>query len=148
MEWNGIDQRSNSCACVREAVAPRITVIIEAYGGAISMHSKHIGADLKTDDPEAITRGDFATRDRLADDLAAKLAEKEAEYAELFAHPTVPLLVMWTRSSGRPTPGPASSRDSPCWKTRTSVARVGSTATSHSDPDTPLGTPGPASGLT
>ena len=77
---------------------PRITVITrKAYGGAYDvMNSKHIGADLNFAWPtaeiavmgakgaaEIIFRKEIAA----ADDPSAKLAEKEAEYAELFAHP-------------------------------------------------------------
>jgi len=77
---------------------PRITVITrKAYGGAYDvMNSKHIGADLNFAWPtaeiavmgakgaaEIIFRKEIAA----ADDPAAKLAEKEAEYAALFAHP-------------------------------------------------------------
>ncbi len=81
-----------------EATVPRMQVITrKAYGGAYDvMNSRHIGADLVLAWPtaeiavmgakgaaEIIFRREIAA----ADDPAAKLAEKEAEYAELFANP-------------------------------------------------------------
>ena len=81
-----------------EATVPRITVITrKAYGGAYDvMNSKHIGADLNYAWPtaeiavmgakgaaEIIFRKDI----KEAKDPQAKWLEKEAEYAELFAHP-------------------------------------------------------------
>ena len=81
-----------------EATVPRITVITrKAYGGAYDvMNSKHIGADLNYAWPtaeiavmgakgaaEIIFRKDI----KEAKDPQAKWQEKEAEYAELFAHP-------------------------------------------------------------
>ena len=98
-EWNGIiTNGAKLLYAFSEATVPRITVITrKAYGGAYDvMNSKHIGADLNFAWPtaeiavmgakgaaEIIFRKEIAA----ADDPAAKLAEKEAEYAELFAHP-------------------------------------------------------------
>ena len=98
-EWNGIiTNGAKLLYAFSEATVPRITVITrKAYGGAYDvMNSKHIGADLNFAWPtaeiavmgakgaaEIIFRKQIAA----ADDPAAKLAEKEAEYAELFAHP-------------------------------------------------------------
>ena len=98
-EWNGIiTNGAKLLYAFSEATVPRITVITrKAYGGAYDvMNSKHIGADLNFAWPtaeiavmgakgaaEIIFRKEIAS----ADDPAAKLAEKEAEYAELFAHP-------------------------------------------------------------
>ena len=81
-----------------EATVPRITVITrKAYGGAYDvMNSKHIGADMNYAWPtaeiavmgakgaaEIIFRKEIAE----ADDSEAKLIEKEAAYAEMFANP-------------------------------------------------------------
>ncbi len=81
-----------------EATVPRISVITrKAYGGAYDvMNSKHIGADFNFAWPtaeiavmgakgasEIIFKKEIAN----ADDKEAKLQEKEAEYAELFANP-------------------------------------------------------------
>ncbi len=98
-EWNGIiTNGAKLLYAFSEATVPRITVITrKAYGGAYDvMNSKHIGADLNFAWPtaeiavmgakgaaEIIFRKEIAA----ADDPAAKLAEKEAEYADLFAHP-------------------------------------------------------------
>lgn len=98
-EWNGIiSNGAKLLYAFSEATVPRITVITrKAYGGAYDvMNSTHIGADLVYAWPtaeiavmgakgaaEIIFRKEIAT----ADDPAAKLAEKEAEYAEMFAHP-------------------------------------------------------------
>ena len=98
-EWNGIiTNGAKLLYAFSEATVPRITVITrKAYGGAYDvMNSRHIGADLVLAWPtaeiavmgakgaaEIIFRKEIAA----ADDPAAKLAEKEAEYAELFAHP-------------------------------------------------------------
>jgi propionyl-CoA carboxylase beta chain len=98
-EWNGIiTNGAKLLYAFSEATVPRITVITrKAYGGAYDvMNSKHIGADLNFAWPtaeiavmgakgaaEIIFRKEIAA----ADDPLAKLAEKEAEYAELFAHP-------------------------------------------------------------
>jgi propionyl-CoA carboxylase beta chain len=98
-EWNGIiTNGAKLLYAFSEATVPRITVITrKAYGGAYDvMNSRHIGADLVLAWPtaeiavmgakgaaEIIFRKEIAA----AADPAAKLAEKEAEYAELFAHP-------------------------------------------------------------
>lgn len=98
-EWNGIiTHGAKLLYAFSEATVPRITVITrKAYGGAYDvMNSRHIGADLVYAWPSAeiavmgakgaaeiIFRKEIAA----AEDSAAKHAEKEAEYAELFAHP-------------------------------------------------------------
>jgi len=98
-EWNGIiTNGAKLLYAFSEATVPRITVITrKAYGGAYDvMNSKHIGADLNFAWPtseiavmgakgaaEIIFRKEIAG----SDDPAVKLAEKEAEYAALFAHP-------------------------------------------------------------
>ena len=81
-----------------EATVPRITIIVrKAYGGAFDvMNSKSIGADLNFAWPtaeiavmgakgaaEIIFKREIAA----AEDPKAKLLEKEAEYAEMFANP-------------------------------------------------------------
>ncbi|QTN37980.1 acyl-CoA carboxylase subunit beta [Cryomorphaceae bacterium] len=98
-EWNGIiTHGAKLLYAFSEATVPRVTVITrKAYGGAYDvMNSKHIGADMNFAWPSAeiavmgakgaaeiIFRKEIAS----ADDPSAKHAEKEAEYAELFAHP-------------------------------------------------------------
>ncbi|MEO0733052.1 MAG: acyl-CoA carboxylase subunit beta, partial [Bacteroidota bacterium] len=98
-EWNAIiTNGAKLLYALSEATVPRITVITrKAYGGAYDvMNSKHIGADLNYAWPSAeiavmgakgaseiIFRREIAA----ADDPAAKLAEKEAEYADKFANP-------------------------------------------------------------
>ena len=98
-EWNGIiNNGAKLLYAFSEATVPRITVITrKAYGGAYDvMNSKHIGADLNYAWPtaeiavmgakgaaEIIFRKDI----KEAKDPQAKWQEKEAEYAELFAHP-------------------------------------------------------------
>lgn len=98
-EWNGIiSHGAKLLYAFSEATVPRVTVITrKAYGGAYDvMNSKHIGADMNFAWPtaeiavmgakgaaEIIFRKEIAA----AEDPAAKHAEKEAEYAELFAHP-------------------------------------------------------------
>lgn len=98
-EWNGIiSNGAKLLFAFSEATVPRITVITrKAYGGAYDvMNSKHIGADLNFAWPtaeiavmgakgaaEIIFRKEIAE----AEDSMAKLAEKEQEYAEMFAHP-------------------------------------------------------------
>lgn len=98
-EWNGIiNNGAKLLYAFCEATVPRITVITrKAYGGAYDvMNSKHIGADMNYAWPSAEiavmgAKGAaeiiFRKEIKSADDPAAKLAEKEAEYAELFAHP-------------------------------------------------------------
>jgi propionyl-CoA carboxylase beta chain len=98
-EWNGIiNNGAKLLYAFSEATVPRITVITrKAYGGAYDvMNSKHIGADLNYAWPtaeiavmgakgaaEIIFRKDI----KEAKDPQAKWQEKEAEYADLFAHP-------------------------------------------------------------
>ena len=98
-EWSGIiTNGAKLLYALSEATVPKVTVITrKAYGGAYDvMNSKHIGADLNYAWPtaeiavmgakgasEIIFRKEIAS----ADDPAAKLAEKEAEYAEKFANP-------------------------------------------------------------
>jgi propionyl-CoA carboxylase beta chain len=98
-EWNGIiTNGAKLLFAFSEATVPRVTVITrKAYGGAYDvMNSCHIGADLVYAWPtaeiavmgakgaaEIIFRRDIES----APDPAARLAEKEAEYATLFAHP-------------------------------------------------------------
>ena len=98
-EWNGIiNNGAKLLYAFCEATVPRVTVITrKAYGGAYDvMNSKHIGADMNYAWPtaeiavmgakgaaEIIFKKEIAS----ADDPAAKLAEKEQEYADLFANP-------------------------------------------------------------
>ena len=98
-EWNGIiTNGAKLLYALSEATVPKVTVITrKAYGGAYDvMNSKHIGADMNYAWPgaeiavmgakgasEIIFRKEIAA----AEDAAAKLAEKEAEYAEKFANP-------------------------------------------------------------
>ena len=98
-EWNGIIVNGAKLLyAFSEATVPRITVITrKAYGGAYDvMNSKHIGADMNFAWPNAeiavmgakgaaeiIFKRDISA----AADQDAKLKEKEAEYAELFANP-------------------------------------------------------------
>jgi propionyl-CoA carboxylase beta chain len=98
-EWNGIiTNGAKLLYALSEATVPKVTVITrKAYGGAYDvMNSKHIGADMNYAWPgaeiavmgakgasEIIFRKEIAA----AKDSDAKLAEKEAEYAEKFANP-------------------------------------------------------------
>ncbi|NNC69241.1 MAG: acyl-CoA carboxylase subunit beta [Flavobacteriaceae bacterium] len=98
-EWNAIiTNGAKLLYAFSEATVPRISVITrKAYGGAYDvMNSKHIGADMNFAWPNAeiavmgakgaseiIFRKEIAE----AEDHEAKLAEKEAEYAEKFANP-------------------------------------------------------------
>ncbi|SEP95049.1 acyl-CoA carboxylase subunit beta [Neolewinella agarilytica] len=98
-EWSGIiTNGAKLLYALSEATVPRITVITrKAYGGAYDvMNSKHIGADLNYAWPgaEIAVMGAkgaseiiFRREIKSADDPAAKLAEKEAEYADKFANP-------------------------------------------------------------
>jgi len=98
-EWNGIiNNGAKLLYAFCEATVPRITVITrKAYGGAYDvMNSKHIGADMNYAWPtsEIAVMGAkgaaeiiFRKEIKAADDPAAKLAEKEAEYAAKFANP-------------------------------------------------------------
>ena len=98
-EWNGIiTNGAKLLYAFSEATVPRITVSTrKAYGGAYCvMNSKQIGADMNFAWPtaeiavmgakgaaEIIFRKDI----KAAEDKAAKLAEKEAEYSDAFANP-------------------------------------------------------------
>lgn len=98
-EWNGIISRGAKLLyAFCEATVPRVTVITrKAYGGAYDvMNSKHIGADMNFAWPSAEiavmgAKGAaeiiFRKEIKEAADPAAKVAEKEAEYAEMFANP-------------------------------------------------------------
>ena len=98
-EWNGIiTNGAKLLYAFSEATVPRITVITrKAYGGAYDvMNSKHIGADMNYAWPTAEiavmgAKGAaeiiFRKEIKEASDPEKVLAEKEAEYAEEFAHP-------------------------------------------------------------
>jgi propionyl-CoA carboxylase beta chain len=98
-EWHGIiTNGAKLLYAFSEATVPRVTVITrKAYGGAYDvMNSKHIGADMNFAWPgaEIAVMGAkgaseiiFRKEIMAADDPTAKLAEKEAEYAEKFANP-------------------------------------------------------------
>ena len=98
-EWQGIIiNGAKLLYALSEATVPKITVITrKAYGGAYAvMNSKHIGADLNFAWPGAeiavmgakgATEIIFKKEISEADDHAAKLLEKEAEYVEKFANP-------------------------------------------------------------
>jgi len=98
-EWNGvINHGAKLLYAFSEATVPRVTVITrKAYGGAYDvMNSKHIGADMNYAWPTAEiavmgAKGAaeiiFKNEIKSAKDPAAKLKEKEAEYAEKFANP-------------------------------------------------------------
>lgn len=98
-EWNAIiTNGAKLLYAFSEATVPRITVITrKAYGGAYDvMNSKHIGADMNYAWPSAEiavmgAKGAaeiiFRKEIKAADDPAAKLKEKEEEYADIFANP-------------------------------------------------------------
>ncbi len=98
-EWSGIiTNGAKLLYALSEATVPRITVITrKAYGGAYDvMNSKHIGADFNFAWPTAeiavmgakgASEIIFRREIQAADDPAAKLAEKEADYADKFANP-------------------------------------------------------------
>lgn len=98
-EWHGIiNNGAKLLYAFCEATVPRITVITrKAYGGAYDvMNSKHIGADMNYAWPSAEIAvmgakgaAEIIFRNEImeAEDPTAKLAEKEAEYAALFANP-------------------------------------------------------------
>ncbi|MEZ5038290.1 MAG: acyl-CoA carboxylase subunit beta [Saprospiraceae bacterium] len=98
-EWNGIIANGAKLLyAFSEATVPRVTLITrKAYGGAYDvMNSKHIGADLNFAWPSAeiavmgakgASEIIFKKEISEASDPDAKLAEKEAEYKEKFAHP-------------------------------------------------------------
>ncbi len=98
-EWNGIIVHGAKLLyALSEATVPKVTVITrKAYGGAYDvMNSKHIGADMNFAWPNAeiavmgakgASEIIFKKEISEALDPAAKLVEKETEYAELFANP-------------------------------------------------------------
>ena len=98
-EWKGIIANGAKLLyALSEATVPRVTVITrKAYGGAYDvMNSKHIGADMNFAWPgaEIAVMGAKGASEIIfkkeiseAADPAAKLIEKEAEYAKLFANP-------------------------------------------------------------
>ncbi len=100
-EWNGIIVNGAKLLyAFSEATVPRVTLITrKAYGGAYDvMNSKHIGADMNFAWPSAeiavmgakgASEIIFKKEIERADDPEAKLAEKEAEYAEKFANPYI-----------------------------------------------------------
>jgi propionyl-CoA carboxylase beta chain len=98
-EWNGIIVHGAKLLyALSEATVPKVTVITrKAYGGAYDvMNSKHIGADMNFAWPSAeiavmgakgASEIIFKKEIGEAADPAAKLLEKEAKYAALFANP-------------------------------------------------------------
>ncbi len=98
-EWDGIIVHGAKLLyALSEATVPRITVITrKAYGGAYDvMNSKHIGADFNFAWPSAeiavmgakgASEIIFRKEIHEAENPAAMLAEKEADYAEKFATP-------------------------------------------------------------
>lgn len=98
-EWNAIiTNGAKLLYAFSEATVPRITVITrKAYGGAYDvMNSKHIGADMNFAWPTAEiavmgAKGAaeiiFKKEIDAATDHTAALANKEKQYAELFANP-------------------------------------------------------------
>jgi propionyl-CoA carboxylase beta chain len=98
-EWNAIiTNGAKLLYAFCEATVPRVTVITrKAYGGAYDvMNSKHIGADMNYAWPSAEiavmgAKGAaeiiFKKEIEEAPDSNAKWAEKEKEYADLFANP-------------------------------------------------------------
>ncbi|MDM1518260.1 acyl-CoA carboxylase subunit beta [Myroides odoratimimus] len=98
-EWNGIIVHGAKLLyALSEATVPKVTVITrKAYGGAYDvMNSKHIGADMNFAWPNAEIAvmgakgaSEIIFKKEIAEaaDPVAKLAEKEAEYADKFATP-------------------------------------------------------------
>ncbi len=98
-EWNAIiTNGAKLLYAFSEATVPRVSVITrKAYGGAYDvMNSKHIEADMNFAWPSAeiavmgakgASEIIFRKEIKAAKDPVAKLAEKEAEYAEKFANP-------------------------------------------------------------
>ena len=98
-EWNAIiTNGAKLLYAFSEATVPRVTVITrKAYGGAYDvMNSKHIGADMNFAWPSAeiavmgakgASEIIFKKEIDAAADPAAKLSEKEREYADTFANP-------------------------------------------------------------
>ena len=98
-EWNGIiSNGAKLLYAFSESTVPSVTVITrKAYGGAYDvMNSKHIGADINLAWPSAeiavmgakgASEIIFRKEISKAEEPEKKLKEKEAEYAEKFAHP-------------------------------------------------------------
>jgi len=98
-EWNGIIVNGAKLLyALSEATVPKVTLITrKAYGGAYDvMNSKHIDADFNFAWPTAeiavmgakgASEIIFKREIDASDDPESTLAEKEAEYAELFANP-------------------------------------------------------------
>ncbi len=98
-EWNAIiTNGAKLLYAFSEATVPRITLITrKAYGGAYDvMNSKHIGADMNFAWPSAeiavmgakgASEIIFRKEIKEAANPEEKLKEKEAEYADKFAHP-------------------------------------------------------------
>jgi len=98
-EWNGIiTNGAKLLYAFSEATVPRMTVITrKAYGGAYDvMNSKHIGADMNFAWPTAeiavmgakgASEIIFRKEIQNSDDPEERLAQREKEYAEKFAHP-------------------------------------------------------------
>jgi propionyl-CoA carboxylase beta chain len=98
-EWHGIiTNGAKLLYAFSEATVPRVTVITrKAYGGAYDvMNSKHIGADMNFAFPSAeiavmgakgASEIIFKKEITESNNPAAKLSEKEKEYAEKFANP-------------------------------------------------------------
>ncbi len=98
-EWNGIIVNGAKLLyALSEATVPKVTLITrKAYGGAYDvMNSKHIGADFNFAWPSAeiavmgakgASEIIFKREIDASDNPEATLAEKEAEYAKLFANP-------------------------------------------------------------
>lgn len=98
-EWQGIiTHGAKLLYAFSEATVPRISLITrKAYGGAYDvMNSKHIRADYNFAWPSAeiavmgakgASEIIFRREIQASSDPAATLAEKEADYAEKFAHP-------------------------------------------------------------
>ncbi|NBC57931.1 MAG: methylmalonyl-CoA carboxyltransferase [Bacteroidetes bacterium] len=98
-EWNGIILHGAKLLyALSEATVPRITLITrKAYGGAYDvMNSKHIGADFNYAWPTAeiavmgakgASEIIFRKEIKSAENPEEKLAEKEKEYADMFANP-------------------------------------------------------------
>jgi len=98
-EWNGIiTNGAKLLYAFSEATVPRVSLITrKAYGGAYDvMNSKHIGADMNFAFPSAeiavmgakgASEIIFKRDIKNAEDPAAMLKKKEAEYAKRFANP-------------------------------------------------------------
>ena len=98
-EWNAIiTNGAKLLYAFSDATVPRVTLITrKAYGGAYDvMNSKHIRADMNFAWPSAeiavmgakgASEIIFKKEISQSEDQTSKLLEKEAEYAEKFAHP-------------------------------------------------------------